>query len=41
MKKLTLFTVFLLLAAFVFADVYTIGTGTTASYSLPFNGLYN
>ncbi|MCB5228818.1 MAG: carboxypeptidase regulatory-like domain-containing protein [Candidatus Cloacimonetes bacterium] len=41
MKKLTLFTVFLLLAAFVLADVYTIGTGTTASYTLPFNGLYN
>ncbi|NLK50680.1 MAG: hypothetical protein GX294_08530, partial [Candidatus Cloacimonetes bacterium] len=41
MKRLALATLLLLLAAFVFADAYTIGTGTSAASGYPFNGLWD
>ncbi|MCB5229877.1 MAG: choice-of-anchor J domain-containing protein, partial [Candidatus Cloacimonetes bacterium] len=41
MKRLALATLLLLLAAFVFADAYTIGTGTSTASGYPFNGLWD
>ncbi len=41
MKKLTLFTLLLILAAFAFADTFTIGDGTSATSTNPFYGSYN
>ena len=41
MKRLVIFTLFLLLAVLAFADSYTIGDGTSTQYYIPFYGLYN
>jgi len=41
MKKLFLCSLLLLLAAGVFADTYTIGSGTSASSTNPYYGSYN
>ncbi len=41
MKKLIVFTLFLLLTVFAFADTFTIGTGTSATSVDPYYGLYN
>ena len=41
MKKLLFFTLILLLAAFAWADTFTIGTGTSSTSYSPFYGLYD
>lgn len=41
MKKILSLSLFLLLALYAVADVYTIGTGTSASSTVPYYGLYN
>ncbi len=41
MKRVIIFTLFLLLAVFAFADTYTIGDGTSTQSYIPFYGFYN
>lgn len=41
MKKTAIAILLLLVASFVFADAYTIGTGTSAAATVPFNGLWD
>ncbi|MDX9835305.1 MAG: CARDB domain-containing protein, partial [Desulfobulbus sp.] len=41
MKKTAIAILLLLMASFVFADAYTIGTGTSAASAVPLNGYYD